>query len=97
MKQLFPALLLLVSVSVHAQVKIGDNPGTINSNSILELESTNKGSPTSESGAQQHSRYCTTCGTVPSGMMVYSSGGTLIDGYYYWNGTCMRGMWLQAI
>ena len=37
-----PALLLL-QFTVNAQMKIGDNPTTINSASLLELETTNKG------------------------------------------------------
>lgn len=37
------ALTAFLCVSTHAQVKIGDNPTTIASSSLLELESTNKG------------------------------------------------------
>jgi hypothetical protein len=36
-------LMLFASVHSFAQVKIGDNPTTINPGSVLELESTNKG------------------------------------------------------
>ncbi|MEI2737931.1 MAG: hypothetical protein V9F01_04010 [Chitinophagaceae bacterium] len=43
MKKLLAAVFLLSAIYVKAQVKIGDNPGTINSNSLLEMESTNKG------------------------------------------------------
>ncbi|MFN0082495.1 MAG: hypothetical protein ACKVOM_08240 [Ferruginibacter sp.] len=42
-KHLLTALLLLLGFSATAQVKIGDNPNTINANSLLELESTNRG------------------------------------------------------
>src|SRR5436853_1327522 len=35
--------LLLIQVNARAQVKIGDNPTAINSASLLELETTNKG------------------------------------------------------
>ncbi|AWG21753.1 hypothetical protein FFWV33_09470 [Flavobacterium faecale] len=34
--------LLVISMSVQAQVKIGDNPSVINQNSLLELESSSK-------------------------------------------------------
>ena len=41
---ILPILLLLLGLSnlVNAQVKIGDNPETINPTSVLELESTNR-------------------------------------------------------
>jgi len=43
MKKLFITILLLYGFQAVAQVKIGDNPNTINANSLLELEATNKG------------------------------------------------------
>ena len=43
MKKIFIIVALVAGLMVSAQVKIGDNVGTINANSILELESTNKG------------------------------------------------------
>lgn len=36
-------IIFAASVSLNAQVKVGDNPATINANSALEIESTNKG------------------------------------------------------
>jgi hypothetical protein len=43
MKKILLALFTLLCIGLaHAQVKIGDNPTTINSSSILELESTTK-------------------------------------------------------
>jgi trimeric autotransporter adhesin len=41
--QLILLLCFFVQASVSAQVKIGDNPNTINGASLLELETTNKG------------------------------------------------------
>lgn len=41
-KLLFLFILCFTLVSTYSQVKIGDNPSTIHSNSILELESTDK-------------------------------------------------------
>jgi hypothetical protein len=90
MKQLFFFLFSIISLSLTAQVKIGNNPGTINSNSLLELESTNKGFLPPRIALDNASSISPLTGTVPSGMMVYSSGGMLADGYYYWNGTSWR-------
>ncbi|MGV6846674.1 MAG: hypothetical protein ACWA42_11165, partial [Lutibacter sp.] len=42
MKKFIIILLLFSSTIFYAQVKIGDNPSIINSNSLLELESSNK-------------------------------------------------------
>jgi hypothetical protein len=36
-------ILIFVQKSVDGQLKIGNNPKSINSNSILEIESSNKG------------------------------------------------------
>lgn len=43
MKFILSVCLSLGIIHAYSQVKIGDNPTTINGNSILELESTNKG------------------------------------------------------
>jgi hypothetical protein len=86
MKKLLSALLLLSAVYTQAQVKIGDNPSTINSNSLLELESTNKGFLPPRLALNSISSVSPLSGTVPAGMLVYSTGGTLADGYYYWDG-----------
>ena len=43
MKKILITALLLAGITVTAQVKVGNNPTTINANSILEMESTNKG------------------------------------------------------
>jgi hypothetical protein len=87
---LLACLLLLVSLSLKAQVKIGDNPNTINTNSLLELESTNKGFLPPRVALNSTASVAPLTGTVPAGMLVYSTGGTLPDGYYYWNGTAWR-------
>ncbi len=36
-------IMLAMNALLVAQVKIGDNPTSINANSVLEIESTNKG------------------------------------------------------
>jgi len=73
--------------SVNAQVKIGNNPNTIDANSLLELESTNKGFLPPRVALNSLSVVTPLTGTVPAGMLVYSTGGTLADGYYYWSGS----------
>ena len=91
MKRHFTLVLAtLLTVYVNAQVKIGDNPNTINANSLLELESTNKGFLPPRVALNSTASVAPLTGTVTAGMMVYSSGGTLTDGYYYWNGTAWR-------
>lgn len=87
MKKLLAISLLLLSGFVNAQVKIGNNPATINSNSLLELESTNKGFLPPRVALNSTASVSPLSGTVPDGMLVFSSGGSLADGYYYWNGT----------
>lgn len=42
MNKVLVFILILFGFSTHGQVKIGDNPSSINSNSILELESSTK-------------------------------------------------------
>lgn len=85
-------VLLTASLSMQAQVKIGNNPGSINQNSILELESASKGFlPPRVTINDLHSVSPLT-GTVPEGMTVYSIGGSVPDGYYTWN----RASWLYT-
>jgi len=90
MKRLIILLLVCYASSTMSQVKIGDNPTTINSNSLLELESTNKGFLPPRVALNDKSTVAPLTGTVTAGMLVFSSGGTLADGYYYWNGTAWR-------
>lgn len=80
-------ILLIINFYSHAQVKIGSNSGTINANSIFELESADKGFLPPRIILNSISSVSPLTGTVPAGMLVYSSGGALSDGFYYWNGT----------
>ena len=80
----------LLTLYANAQVKIGDNPNTINANSLLELESTNKGFLPPRVALNSTASVAPLTGSVTAGMLVYSSGGSLADGYYYWNGTAWR-------
>jgi hypothetical protein len=85
--QLFSSVLfvIIVTAQIHAQVKIGDNANTINANSLLELESTNKGILPPRVIINDLNAVAPLTGTVPTGMLVFSSGGSVADGYYYWD------------
>lgn len=87
MRKFFTLFLLAQAFIAQSQVKIGNNPSTINTNSLLELESTNKGFLPPRVALNDASLVTPLTGTVPAGMLVFSTGGTLADGYYYWNGT----------
>ena len=87
MKNYLLGFLLLFTTAAISQVKIGDNPNTINVNSLLEMESSNKGFLPPRVQLNSSTSVSPLTGTVPAGMLVYSAGGTLPDGYYYWNGS----------
>ena len=87
MKKLLTAVFISLCFFANAQVKIGNNPNTIDPNSLLELESTNKGFLPPRIALNSISSVSPLTGTVPAGMLVFSNGGTLADGFYYWNGT----------
>lgn len=87
MRKLFTLFLILHVLLVKAQVKIGDNPGTINTNSLLELEASNKGFLPPRVALTSLNTVAPLTGTVPAGMMVYSSGGSVADGFYFWDGS----------
>jgi roadblock/LC7 domain-containing protein len=87
MKKTVTFALLLLALYAKAQVKIGDNPNTINANSLVELESTNKGFLPPRVALNNTTSVSPLSGTVPAGMLVFSTGGSLANGYYYWDGT----------
>ncbi|MDP2175818.1 MAG: hypothetical protein Q8K70_07915 [Bacteroidota bacterium] len=87
-KYLILVLILgLFSQRANAQIKVGDNPTTINANSVLELESTNKGlllprvALTGTSSASPLSAHV-------AGMTVYNTAtaGNVTPGYYFNDG-----------
>ena len=85
---IFGALLVLYGISSEAQVKMTDGADiTINPNSMLELESPNKGLLIPRIGINSLILPAPLTAPVPAGMMVYSLGGTVADGFYYWSGT----------
>jgi hypothetical protein len=82
-----------ISIAVQAQVKIGDNPTSINSNSLLELESANKGILCPRIALNDELSTSPLSGTVPEGMLVYNATGSLEKGFYTWSGT----RWMQLL
>lgn len=86
MKIRITLLLVVFSMYASAQIKIGNNPSTINTNSLLEMESTNKGFLPPRVVLNSLDAVAPLTGTVPSGMLIYSSGGSVADGFYFWDG-----------
>jgi hypothetical protein len=87
-KLLFTLCLTAVLNSLsNAQVKIGNNPNSINANSLFELETTNKGFLPPRVALNSAASATPLIAPVPAGMMVYSSGGSLTNGLYSWDGT----------
>jgi hypothetical protein len=84
---LFSAAIVCSVITANAQIKIGDNPNTINANSLVEMESTNKGLLAPRVALSDVNSVSPLTGTVPAGMIVYSTGGAVTDGFYFWNGS----------
>ncbi len=88
---LFSVSLILRSASTGAQVKITDGSVlTMDPNSLLELESNNKGFLPPRVVINSLTSASPLTAPVPPGMLVYSSGGTVSNGYYTWDGTRWR-------
>lgn len=85
--------LLCTGLSLYPQVKIGDNPTTLNNNSLLELESTNKGFLVPRVSLTGLTSAAPLTAPVPTGMTVYNTGAAVPTGYYFWNGT----RWLRLL
>ncbi len=90
---LLAAIFIGLSPSAKAQVKVGNNPNTIDNNSLFEMETTNKGLLPPRVALNSSSSASPLTAPVPSGMTVFSIGGTLTDGYYFWNGS----KWIRLI
>jgi hypothetical protein len=77
-----------LDTSLKAQVKITDGTDlTMDQNSILELQSSNKGLLPPRVAINNLYLPAPLTAPVPIGMLVYSTGGAVTDGYYYWTGT----------
>lgn len=90
-KVLTLALFLGAVTGVNAQVKVGDNPTSVNASTVLEVESTNKGiliPRVALTGATD----VTTIATPATSLLVYntatagSAPNAITPGYYYWDG-----------
>jgi hypothetical protein len=83
---LITLLLSGLSVTSVAQVKITDGVDlTMDANSLLELESVNRGLLIPRVALVSLDQPDPLTDPVPTGMLVYSTGGSVPDGFYYWN------------
>lgn len=92
------AAMIFGTSSAFAQVKIGDNPTTINAGSVLEMESTNKGLLMPRVSLTNTTTWGL-AGTQAAGMHVYNTNTAITSsnldypalaakiGEYYWDGT----------
>lgn len=82
------AVCLFMGLSSSAQVKVGNNPTTINANSVLEMESTNKGMLLPRLGLSSTSSFAPLAAHV-AGMTVYNTAtaGDVTPGFYYNDGS----------
>ena len=79
-------LLSGFSVTSLAQVKITDGVNmTMDANSLLELESVNRGLLIPRVALVSLDQADPLTAPVPTGMLVYSTGGSVPDGFYFWN------------
>lgn len=86
--KVFLTFLTLVPLTSEGQVKITDGSViTMNPNSLLELESSNKGLLVPRIVINNLILPSPLSTPIPAGMLVFSSGGNVKDGFYYWNGT----------
>ncbi len=91
---LITLLLSGLFVRSYSQVKITDGVDmTMNANSLLELESTNKGLLIPRVAIVSLDQADPLTDPIPTGMLVYSAAGSVPDGFYYWNGS----MWISFI
>ena len=93
------AAVLLSTTTLFAQVKIGDNPTTINAGSVLELESTNKGLLLPRIALTNTTTWAPLLGTPTAGMHLYNTNAAITStnvayptsaaktGEYYYDGT----------
>jgi hypothetical protein len=89
LKYVVSAVFLAVNLySSFAQVKITDGAVlTLNPNSLLELESTNKGLLIPHMAIKNLSLPAPLTAPVPIGMQVYDTSYLTPNGFYYWTGT----------
>ena len=82
----FAAVFSGISGQLFSQVKVTNGAVlTMDPNSLLELESTTKGLLVPRMAINSLSLPAPLTAPVPVGMLVYSIGGTIPDGFYYWS------------
>jgi hypothetical protein len=85
---IFAVIFTGTFASLNAQVKITDGAVlTLNPNSLLELESTTRGLLIPRMPINSLILPAPLTAPVPVGMQVYSIGGSIPDGFYFWNGS----------
>jgi hypothetical protein len=85
---LITLLLYGLSLKSVAQVKITDGVDlTMDANSLLELESVNRGLLIPRVALVSLDQPDPLTDPVPAGMLVFNTGGSVPDGFYYWNGS----------
>lgn len=82
----YVSCIILLSMTVSAQVKIGENAVNVHPNALLELESNDKGLLLPRLAINDLNSSAPLPGTVVPGMMVYSLDGLVQDGQYTWDG-----------
>ncbi len=84
-------ITFIVHASVNSQVKIGDNATTINSASLLELETTNKGFVLPRVSLTSTSSSSPLASGLLTGTIVYNTNSSITGGsgigIYYWDGS----------
>jgi|WetSurMetagenome_2_1015567.scaffolds.fasta_scaffold00014_31 hypothetical protein len=83
----------LLTTLMPGQVKITDGVVlTMDPNSLLELESTSRGLLIPRVAINNLTLPAPLSAPVPAGMLVYSSGGAVPDGFYFWKGSAWEGL-----
>jgi hypothetical protein len=86
-------LCLVIVFLLNAQVKVGDNPTSINTNSMFEIEATDKGLLLPRIALVATNNVSPLAATIPAGMLVYNTAtagiypNNVSPGLYFWNGT----------
>jgi hypothetical protein len=84
----FMIIISSFTATLRSQVKITDGSSLIlDQNSILELESSSKGLLIPRIAINNLTHSSPLTAPVPDGMLVYSLGGAISDGFYYWKGS----------
>jgi hypothetical protein len=98
MKKIFSLLFIMFILVVgnsYAQTKIGDNPTTVNSGSLLELESSTKGLLLPRIALSAVKTWGLE-GTPTNGMFIYNTSTTVLPkGIYYWNADSAK--WIRPL